>query len=414
MRFKKLIALVMVAAFAVMALTGCAGAPKAEPTPAPAAEAPAATAAPADATAAPAAPAATGPIKIGTIQPISGPVSAYGVQTKNAIEMAVAEINAAGGVLGQKLELVVADDEANPEKTVNAFKRQVTQDKIIGLVGALTSKCSLSITKEAQDRKIIMISPSSTNDTVTAAGEYIFRACYNDSFQGQVCASFAFNNLKGTKAAILYDNTNDYSKGLRDNFSAKFQELGGTIVAEEAYATGDADFSAQITKLKGTNPEVIFLPDYYNTVSLIAKQIRAAGITVPMLGADGWDEIANNAGDEIVGCYYSNHYSPDADDAEVKAFVEKYKAAYNGEIPNALAALGYDATYILVDAIVKAGSTDPAAIQAAMMETNKKFVTGQISFNELRNPVKSAVMVELVKGDEANKPKVVYAATVNP
>jgi len=377
---KRLLALVMVAVLTVMALSGCAG---------------------------------SGKIKIGTIQPISGQVATYGVQTRNAVQMAVDEINKNGGVLGKQIELVVADDEANPEKTVNAFKRQATQDKIIGLVGALTSKCSLSITKEAQDRKIVMISPSSTNDAVTSAGDYIFRACYNDSFQGQVVAKFAFDNLKGTKAAILFDNTNDYSKGLRDNFSKKFQELGGTIVAEEAYATGDADFSAQITKIKGANPEVIFLPDYYSTVSLIAKQIRAAGLTVPMLGADGWDEIANNAGDEVVGCYYSNHYSPDADDPEVKAFVEKYKAAYK-DTPNALAALGYDATYILVDAIAKAGSTDPEKIKAAMMETNKKFVTGQISFNELRNPVKSAVMVQIVKGDEPNKPKVVYSATVNP
>lgn len=354
-------------------------------------------------------------IMIGTIQPITGPVSVYGVQTRNAVEMAIEEINTAGGVLGKQLKLVVADDEANPEKTVTAFKRQATQDKIVALVGALTSKCSLAITKEANDRKIIMCSPSSTNDAVTSKDlKYIFRACYNDSFQGQVVAKFALDNLKGKNAAILYDNTNDYSKGLRDNFKAKFEEMGGTIVAEESYATGDQDFSAQITTIKGKNPDVIFVPDYYSTVSLIAKQVRNQGIDKPMLGADGWDEIANNAGDEVVGCYYSNHYSPDADDAEVKSFVEKYKAKYKGEIPNALAALGYDSTYIIADAIKAAGSTDPDAIADAMMKTNKKFVTGQISFNETHNPVKSAVMVKLEAGAEPNKPKVVYSATVNP
>ena len=353
------------------------------------------------------------PIKIGSIMPISGPVSAYGTQSRDAIVMAVDEINAAGGVIGRPLEVIVEDDEANPEKTKNAFTKLVTKDGVIGIVGALTSKCSLAITTDAQARKIIMISPSSTNDTVTDAGNFIFRACYNDSFQGQVVAQFAKENLKAMNAAILFDNTNDYSKGLTENFKAKFTELGGTIIAEESYATGDKDFNAQITSVKSKKPDVIFIPDYYNTVSLIAKQIRAQGITVPMLGADGWDEIANNAGDEVVGSYYSNHYSPDANDPEVKAFVEKYAKLYNVQ-PNALAALAYDATYILADAIAKAGSTDPDAIQAAMMETNKKFVTGNITFNEKRNPVKSAVMVEIVKGTEPNKPVVKYAATVNP
>lgn len=378
--FKRLLALVVVVVMAASLLAGCGGG---------------------------------GTIKIGTIQPISGQVSAYGTQSRDAVQLAVDEINAAGGVLGKKMQVFVEDDEANPEKTVNAFKKLVTQDKIIGLVGALTSKCSLSITKEAQARKVIMISPSSTNDTVTDAGDYIFRACYNDSFQGQVVAKFAMDNLKAKNAAIIFDNTNDYSKGLTQNFKQKFEELGGKIVAEESYATGDKDFAAQLTKIKGTNPEVLFIPDYYSTVSLIAKQVRNQGMQIPMLGADGWDEIANNAGDEVVGCYYSNHYSPDADDKEVKDFVAKYKAKFNVD-PNALAALAYDATYILADAIKKAGSTDPEKIKAAMMQTDKKFVTGKIKFNDKRNPVKSAVMVKLEKGSEANKPKVVYAATVNP
>lgn len=345
--------------------------------------------------------------------PISGPVSAYGTQSRDAIVMAIDEINAAGGVLGRQLQVTVEDDQANPETTKNAFTKLVTKDGVIAIIGALTSKCSLAITSDAQARKIIMISPSSTNDTVTDAGDYIFRACYNDSFQGQVVAQFAYENLKATKAAILFDNTNDYSKGLSETFKAKFIASGGTIVAEESYATGDKDFNAQITNVKSKNPEIIFIPDYYNTVSLIAKQVRAQGITVPMLGADGWDEIVNNAGDEVVGCYYSNHYSPDANDPEVKAFVEKYTKLYNVQ-PNALAALAYDATYIVADAITKAGSVDPEAIKEAMMLTDKKFVTGNIKFDAKRNPIKSAVMVEIVKGATANHPTVKYAATVNP
>jgi len=351
-------------------------------------------------------------IKIGMVMPITGQVATYGVQSVNAAKMFVEELNAAGGKKRKKIDLIVEDDEATPAKTTNAFKKLVSSDKIVGLVGALTSKCSLAITNEAQQKKMVMISPSSTNDTVTSAGNFVFRACYNDSFQGQVVAQFAFETLQGKTAAILFDNANDYSKGLSQNFKDKFLALGGTIVSEESYATGDTDFNAQLTKIAGTNPDVLFLPDYYSTVSVISKQVRALGITVPMLGADGWDEITNNAGDEVIDCYYSNHYAPDADDPEVKKFVAAYQAKYNGETPNALAALAYDSINILSDAIAKAG-TDPDKLQAAMMETNKKFVTGQIKFNDLRNPVKSAVMLKIIKGSDG-KLTTEYSGTVNP
>lgn len=350
-------------------------------------------------------------IKLGAIQPISGQVSAYGTQTRDAINMAIEEINAKGGVLGKQIEMIVEDDEASPDKTMNAFTKLVAKDKVIGIVGALTSKCSLAITPEAQAKKIVMITHASTNDTVTDAGDYIFRACYNDSFQGQVVAQFAYNTLKGKNAAILYDVANDYSKGLMKNFEEKFTALGGKVVSAESYSTNDKDFAAQLTKIKGTKPDLLFIPDYYSTVSLIAKQVRSQGLTIPMLGADGWDEITNNAGDEVIDCYYSNHYSPDANDPDVKTFVAKYTDKYK-VTPNALAALGYDATYILVEAIAKAGSTDPEKIKAAMMETNRKFVTGNIKFNEKRNPVKSAVMVKIVKKD--GKLATEYAGTVNP
>lgn len=352
-------------------------------------------------------------IKIGAIQPISGPVSAYGTQSRDAINMAIEEINAKGGILGKKLEVIVEDDEANPEKSKNAFTKLVTKDKVVGFVGALTSKCSLAITEEAQKRKVIMISPSSTNDAVTDAGDYIFRACYKDSFQGPVVAQYSIEQLKAKTAAILFDNTNDYSVGMKDNFKSEFEKLGGKIVVEESYATGDKDFNAQLTKIKTGNPDVIFIPDYYNTVSLIAKQVKQNGINVPMLGADGWDEIANNAGEEVVGSYYSNHYAADAKDADVEKFVNNFKAKYNGQIPNALAALAYDATYILAEAIQAAGSTEPEKIKEAMKKTNRKFVTGQISFDEKNNPVKSITMVKIVKGTDG-KPGLEYAGTVNP
>lgn len=350
-------------------------------------------------------------IKIGAIQPISGPVSAYGTQSEDGIKMAIEEINASGLIDGKTFEVLVEDDEATPEKTKTAFTKLVTQDKVLGIIGALTSKCSLAITKDAQDRKIVMISPSSTNDTVTDAGEYVFKACYNDSFQGPTLAKFASETLKAKTAAIMFDNTNDYSVGLKNNFADKFKELGGTVV-EASYSTGDKDFSAQLTKLKESSPEVLFISDYYSTVSLMAKQVKSAGITATMIGADGWDEIANNAGDEVVGSYYSNHYAADANDAEVKSFVDKYKEKF-GITPNALAALAYDSTYILCEAIARAKSLDPEKIQAEMMNTDKKYTTGNIKFGEDRVPIKPITMVKVVNQDDG-KLGVAFAGTVEP
>ncbi len=351
-------------------------------------------------------------IKIGAIQPISGEVSAYGTQSRDAILLAIEEINTTkGGLLGKKLEAVILDDEANAEKSKNAFTKLATKEKVVGVIGALTSNCSLAINAEAQKRKVVMITPSSTNEQVTAAGDYVFRACFIDPFQGTVNAKFAAETLKAKKAAVLFDNTNDYSKGLKDNFVKKFEELGGKVVAAESYSKGDKDFNAQLTKIKGTTPDVLFIPDYYSTVSLVAKQVRGQGITATMLGGDGWAEIAANAGDEVLGSYFSNHYAPDANDAEVKSFVANYKKKY-GVDPNALAALAYDATYMLADAIEKANSTDPAKIKDALASTNKKYVTGTVKFDSNRNPQKSAVMVKV---DKVNgKLAEVYNSTVTP
>jgi branched-chain amino acid transport system substrate-binding protein len=354
-----------------------------------------------------------GTIKIGTILPISGPVSAYGIQTRDAITLAFEEINAAGGVLGQKLELIAEDDEANPEKSTNAFKKLTAQDKVNVIIGALTSKCSLAITSLSQAKKVVQISTSSTNDTVTDAGDFIFRACYNDSFQGQVVAKYSSETLKAKTAAVLYDISNDYSVGLTENFRKTFESLGGKMVASEGYNSGDKDFNAQLTKIKATKPDVLLLPDYYNTVSLIAKQVRAQGMMMPLLGADGWDEITNNAGDEALNGFYSNHYSPDSDDPKVQKFVASFKAKYKQD-PNALAALGYDTAYLVAEAIKNAGTaSDSQKIRDAMAALDMQLVTGRIKFNEKRNPVKSAVMLEVVKGADG-KLTTKYAGTVNP
>lgn len=353
----------------------------------------------------------TGPIRIGSILPISGRIAEYGKQTRDAAILAVEEINAAGGLLGRQVELIVEDDEADPVKTANAFTKLVERDKVVAIMGALTSNCSLAIANLAVSERIPMVSPTSTNDKVTLAGEYVFRACYIDSFQGQVVANFAIDTLKANRAAILYDIANDYSKGLFENFKKVFESRGGTVVAE-SYNTGDKDFNAQITSIRRSNPDVIFLPDYYSTVALIAEQIRNQGIRVPLLGADGWDEVAGKADTWMMPAFYSNHYSPESTDPDVVKFIQAYKARFGVE-PNALAALGYDATRIILKAIEAAGSANPQDIQKALLNTNGKFVTGNISFDANRNPVKSAVMVEIVAGAD-NKLTTRYAGTVNP
>jgi branched-chain amino acid transport system substrate-binding protein len=356
-------------------------------------------------------PYASGPIRIGAILPISGRIAEYGIQTRDAAILAVEEINAAGGVLGRQVNLIVEDDEADPTKTANAFTKLVERDKISALIGALTSNCSLAITNLAMSEKIPMVSPTSTNDKVTLAGDYVFRACYIDSFQGQVVANYAIDTLKATRAAILYDVANDYSKGLFENFKKVFEGRGGTVVSE-SYNTGDKDFNAQITKIRSANPNVIFLPDYYSAVALIAEQIRNQGIKVPLLGADGWDEVAGKADTWMVPAFYSNHYSPESQDPDVVKFIAAYKARFGVE-PNALAALGYDTAKIILQAISAAGSARPQDIQKALMNVSGKFVTGNISFDANRNPVKSAVMVEIVAGADG-KLTTGYAGTVNP
>ena len=350
-------------------------------------------------------------VKIGAIGPLSGAVAVYGVDCLNGINLAAEEINAAGGINGKKIEIISEDDEGAPEKSVNAYKKIVTKDKAKLIIGSLTSGCTMAITSLAQAQKVLMIAPAATAPAITTAGDYVFRACFIDPFQGTVGAKFALESLGSKKAAILYDIGNDYSVGLTENFEKTFA-AGGSIVAKESYSTGDKDFNAQLTKIKNANPDVVYLPDYYGTVALIAKQLRAQGINTPIVGADGWDGIVDNAGDEVLNGYYSNHYANDATIGAVKVFVDAYTKKYN-HAPTAFAALGYDSLYMIKDAILAAGSADSAAVKDALLKTNGTYVTGNITFDANRNPVKSAVMMELVKGADG-KLTPVYKTTVNP
>lgn len=351
-------------------------------------------------------------IKIGGIAPLSGGVAVYGTECKNGIDLAVEEINAAGGINGQKIEFICEDDEGDSAKSVNAYKKLVTKDRVKVIIGSLTSGCTMAITNLAQAQKVVQIAPAATAVAITDAGNYVFRACYTDPFQGKIGGKFAYENLGTKKAAILYDIGNDYSVGLTDNFTAEYTSMGGSIVSKESYSTGDKDFNAQLTKIKAANPEVVYLPDYYGTVALIAKQLRAQGINVPIVGADGWDGLTDNAGDEVLNGYYSNHYSEDSTSAAVQTFVKSFKAKYN-KAPNSFAALGYDCVYMLRDAMKASGSTDDSAkIRDALEATNGDYVTGHIVFDANRNPVKSAVMIKLVKADDG-KLATAYEATVD-
>ena len=353
----------------------------------------------------------TSVIKIGGIFPLSGDVAVYGVEAKNGIELAILEINAKGGVNGKQLVLISEDDEGSPEKTVNAFKKLTSKDKVKIVIGSLTSGCTAAITTLAQNQKVLLIAPAATMESITDAGNYVFRACFIDPFQGTVGGKFAAESLDSKRAAVLYDTDNDYSVGLYENFKKSFVANGGSMVAEESYTTGDVDFNAQITKIKSANPDVVYLPDYYATVSLIAKQLRAQDIHTPIVGADGWGGLVDNAGDEVLNGFYSDHYAADSTDDIVVSFVNAYKDRYKST-PVSFAALGYDCVYILKDAMERAGSEEASIVRNEVEKTNGAYVTGQLTFDAKRNPIKSAVMMEIVKQDSVLTP--VYKATVNP
>ena len=354
----------------------------------------------------------TNEIKIGGIFPLSGAVAVYGVECKNGIDLAIEEINAAGGINGKNVVLISEDDEGNPDKTVNAYQKLTSKDGAKIIIGSLTSGCTQAITNRAQAQKVVQIAPAATAPAITDAGDYIFRACFIDPFQGRVGGKFSAETLNAKTAAILYDTGNDYSVGLTENFEAAFTQAGGKIVAKEAYTTNDKDFNAQLTKIKSANPDVVYLPDYYNVVALIAKQLRAQGIEAPIVGADGWDGILGNSSAEVLNGFYSNHYATDSTDPAVQAFVKKFNDKYSKD-PNSFAALGYDSVYILKDAIIKAGSDDATAVKEALKATNGDYVTGHLTFDEKRNPIKSAVMLDIVKDDDGTL-KTVYKTTVNP
>jgi branched-chain amino acid transport system substrate-binding protein len=353
-------------------------------------------------------------IKIGLITPLSGDVKTFGESVRNAFEIAVEEANAKGGVAGRKITTFIVDDKNDPTEASNAANLLINQHGVQAIVGSVTSKTTIPVSDLAQSSRIPAITGTATNPKVTVADgkrkDYMFRACYSDSFQGTVMAKFARETLRAASAAVLYDTSNDYSKGIAEVFRDAFLRMGGKIVAYESYGKDDVDFSALLTKVKTTKPEVLFLPDYYNKVGLIAKQVKETGLKVTLIGPDGWDspELVKVAGDAIEGGYFSNHYSPEDTRPEVVNWVKKYKEKFQ-QTPDALGTLAYDATNMLLEAIRKANSSDPGKIRDALASLSGfTGVTGKFTMDKNGDPIKSAVIIRIQDGKQK------FLQVVNP
>ena len=348
-------------------------------------------------------------IPVGQFASLTGAQATFGQSTDNGVRLALDQINASGGVLGQPLRLVTKDNQSKPGETSTAVRELITRSKVVALIGEVASGRSLEAAPIAQRSGIPMITPASTNEKVTEAGDHIFRVCFIDPFQGTVCAKFA-RKLGAKKAAILTDVSKDYSLGLAKSFKEEFVKEGGVITGQQSYSGGDKDFSAQLTAVKADNPDVIFLPAYYTEAPLIIRQARQLGLTVPFIGGDGWDspELVAVGGPAVEGCYFSNHFSNQSTDPKVVEFVQAYRARYNTD-PDAMVALGYDSLELLADAMKRAGTTDPAKVTAALAAT-KDFdgVTGTITLDAHRNPNKPAVILQVKDG------KFAYVETIAP
>jgi len=339
-------------------------------------------------------------IRIGQYVSLTGTTATFGQSMNKGVTMAVEEANAAGGVLAKKINLITEDDQSKPEEAKTAAIKLIKQQRVVALLGEIASSRSLAAAPEAQKAGIPMVTPASTNPKVTQVGDYIFRTCFIDPFQGSTMAKFAHDTLKANQVAILKDVKNDYSVGLAEFFEKTFTALGGQIVATESYSEGDTEFRAVLTAIRAKNPQAIYVPGYYTEVGLIARQARELGLKVPLLGGDGWDseKTLEIGGDAVNGSYYTNHLSAEDPSPVVQGFIQKYKAK-NGEVPDAMAVLGYDAARILIDAIKRAGSTEGAKIRDALAQT-KDFpgVSGSITIDADRNSKKNIVVLKIEGG----------------
>jgi branched-chain amino acid transport system substrate-binding protein len=385
MRTFKFVNVILLAALLLTVLTGCSGSKK--------------------------------EIKVAILAPLSGAVPTFGVSTRDGALMAIDEWNAKGGVNGQKIVTFVEDSQCSPDPAVNAANKVINVDKVHYIIGEVCSKASIPVSEIANAAKVIQISPTSTNPSLTVDSngkvkDYIFRACFSDLFQGKIGANFASNNLKAKTAFIMLDQANDYVKGLAEVFEKQFVANGGTIVGKETYTSKDTDFSAILAKIGQASPDLVYLPDYYNIVNLVTKQAKEKGITVPFLGGDGWDSSDLDLA-AAEGGYYTNHFDASDPRAEVQAFVKAYGDKYkddagNPKRPDALAALAYDATNLLLQAIKNAGSDNTTKVRDALVKISFNAVSGTIKFDANHDPIKPLTILKIQGG------KVVFDSIVNP
>jgi branched-chain amino acid transport system substrate-binding protein len=350
-------------------------------------------------------------IKVGEFASLTGKEATFGISSHEGTVLAVEELNAAGGVLGKKLELLTEDDLSKAGEPATVVNKLISRDGVVAILGEVASSRSLEAAPICQQNKIPMISPSSTNPKVTETGDFIFRVCFIDPFQGTVMANFATKTLKAKKVAVFTDVKSDYSKGLAKYFKEGFLANGGMITSELDFNGGDKDFKAQLTTIKGANPDAVFVPGYYTDVALICIQAKQLGLNVPLFGGDGWesDQLVKIGGDAVEGDYFSTHYAPDVATEESKNFVAAYQKRFDGKLPDAMAALGYDSALILADAIKRAGSTDGQKVRDALAAT-KDFngATGKTTINAQRDATKAAVILQ-VRGGQFK-----YLETVEP
>src|SRR3984893_10169603 len=349
-------------------------------------------------------------LKIGEVNPITGAIGRYGTTCHQGIQLAIDQANSSGGALGKKIALLTEDNQSQAGQTSTIVRKFVTQDKVVAIIGDLTSSATLEGGPIAQAAKIPMVTPLATNPKVTEIGDYIFRVCFIDEFQGRVMARFALENLKAKKAALLTDTKQDYSVGLTGFFKETFVNGAGSVVRGQSYSSGDTDFRAQLTSIKAAGPDVVFLPGYYPEVGIILKQARQLGIIVPFIGCEAWDSptLLQVAGKAADGCYFSNQFSADDPSAAVQEFTRVYREKF-GNLPDNVAALGYDAANVVLDAVKRAGSISPSAVRDAIAQT-KDFagVSGQITIDAQRNASKPAGSLA------ARAHQVQYFENINP
>jgi len=341
------------------------------------------------------------PIKVGEFASLTGKEAAFGQSSHKGTLLAVEEINAAGGVLGRKIQLITEDNQSKAGESATIAKKLISRDKVVALIGEVASMRSLEAAPIAQQFRIPMISPSSTNPKVTEIGNYVFRVCFIDPFQGVVMAKFARNSLKLKRVAVLTSVSSAYSVGLAKYFKERFTQDGGAIALEQRFTEGDKDFKAQLTAIKAANVDGIFLPGYYTEAALVCKQARDLGLNLPLFGGDGWaaPQLISIGGAAVEGTYYSTHYSPENKSPAVSGFVERFRKRWNNEVPDAMAALGYDAAMVLADAIKRAGTTDSAKLREALAATkNLPGVTGDTTLDAQRNASKAAVVIAVRDG----------------